>query len=257
MRILCIGDVTSPKGVEHLRLNLWRIRKANKIDFCIVNAENASVITGASARDADTLFAAGADCLTGGNHTLRNKTVYTYLDDTEAMLRPLNFGDSAPGHGYAILDCNGYKIMVINVMGNVGIEPVLDNPYPYIDRALERERGRYDFAVMDVHAEATGEKGALGYAYDGRISVIFGTHTHVPTCDQIILPGGTGYITDVGMCGETGGVLGMDPAIVVKQLRTRMPIKLEPATGAPRADGVIFDLDERNGKVRNIERISF
>jgi calcineurin-like phosphoesterase len=110
---------------------------------------------------------------------------------------------------------------------------------------------------MDVHAEATGEKGALGYAYDGRISVIFGTHTHVPTCDQIILPSGTGYITDVGMCGETGGVLGMDPAIVVKQLRTRMPIKLEPATGAPRADGVIFDLDEKNGKVRNIERISF
>ena len=257
MRILCIGDVTSPKGVEHLRQNLWRIRKEKRIDFCVVNSENASVITGASASDAETLFSAGADCLTGGNHTLRNKSVYTYLDDTEAMLRPINFGDGTPGHGYAILDCNGYKIMVINVMGNIGIEPVLDNPYPYIDRALEREKGRYDFAIMDVHAEATGEKAALGYAYDGRISIVFGTHTHVPTCDGIILPSGTGYISDLGMCGESGGVLGMDPTLVVKQLRTRMPVRFEPAKGAPRADGVIFDVDQSSGKVTSIERIKF
>lgn len=257
MRILCIGDVTSPKGVDHLRQNLWRIRKEKRIDFCVVNAENASVITGASLADAETLFASGADCLTGGNHTLRNKSVYTYLDDTEAMLRPLNFGDGAPGHGYAILDCNGYKIMVINVMGNIGIEPVLDNPYAYIDRALEREKGRYDFAIMDVHAEATGEKAALGYAYDGKISVIYGTHTHVPTCDGIILPAGTGYISDLGMCGESGGVLGMDPSLVVKQLRSRMPIKFEPAKGAPSADGVIFEVNQSNGKVLSIERIKF
>ena len=257
MRILCIGDVTSPKGVDHLRQNLWRIRKEKRVDFCIVNAENASVITGASARDAETLFAAGADCLTGGNHTLRNKTVYTYLDDTAAMLRPLNFGDGAPGHGYAILDCNGYKIMVINVMGNIGIEPTLDNPYSYIDRALEREKGRYDFAVIDVHAEATGEKAALGYAYDGKISIIYGTHTHVPTCDEIILPHGTGYISDVGMCGETGGVLGMNPELVVKQLRSRMPVKFEPAKGVPRANGVIFDIDQSSGKVTAIERMTF
>ena len=257
MRILCIGDVTSPKGVDHLRQNLWRIRKEKRIDFCVVNAENASVITGASASEAETLFASGADCLTGGNHTLRNKSVYTYLDDTEAMLRPLNFGDGAPGHGYAILDCNGYKIMVINVMGNIGIEPVLDNPYAYIDRALEREKGRYDFAIMDVHAEATGEKAALGYAYDGKISVIYGTHTHVPTCDGIILPAGTGYISDLGMCGESGGVLGMDPSLVVRQLRSRMPIKFEPAKGAPSADGVIFEVNQSNGKVLSIERIKF
>lgn len=257
MRILCIGDVTSPGGVEHLRRNLWKIRKEHKIDFCIVNAENASLITGASAQDAETLFTAGADCLTGGNHTLRNKSVYTYLDDTEAMLRPINFGEGAPGHGYAILDCNGYRVMVINAMGNVGIEPVLDNPYSYIDRALERERGRYDLAVLDIHAEATGEKAAIGYAYDGVISVVFGTHTHVPTCDGIILPGGTGYISDVGMCGETGGVLGMDHTLVVKQLRSRMPIRLEAAKGAPRADGVIFDVSENGGKVNGIKRIAF
>ena len=257
MKILCIGDVTSPRGVEHLRQNLWGVRRREGIDFCIVNCENASVITGASANDAEVLFSAGADCLTGGNHTLRNRSVYTYLDDTEAMLRPINFGDAVAGHGYAILDCNGYKIMVINAMGNIHIEPTLDNPYSYIDRALEREKGRYDFAVLDIHAEATGEKLAMGYAYDGKISVVFGTHTHVPTADEKILPMGTGYISDVGMCGETGGILGMNPELVVKQLRSRMPVKFEPAKGAPRANGVIFDVDQNSGKVLAIERISF
>ena len=257
MRILCIGDVTSPKGVEHLRQNLWRVRKEKRIDFCIVNAENAALITGASASDAQTLLASGADCLSGGNHTLRNRSVYTYLDDTEAMLRPINYGEGTPGHGYTVLDCNGYKLLVINAMGNINIEPVLDNPYPYIDRALERECGKYDFAIMDIHAEATGEKLALGYAYDGRINIIFGTHTHVPTCDEIILPGGTGYITDIGMCGETGGVLGMKPDAVVKHQRSRMPIRFEAALGEPRATGAIFELNESTGRVVAIERISF
>ena len=257
MRILCIGDVTSPKGVEHLKLNLWRIRRERKIDFCVVNAENAAVITGIGAADAEVLFKAGADCLTGGNHTMRQKSVYTYLDDTEAMLRPINFGDSAPGHGYAILDCNGYRVMVINAMGNIHIEPTLDNPYSYIDRALEREKGRYDIAIMDVHAEATGEKMALGYAYDGKISVIFGTHTHVQTADEQILPLGSGYISDVGMCGESGGILGMNPEIVVRQLRSRMPIRFEVAKGEPVAYGAIFDVDVSTGKVKSAERIKF
>jgi len=257
MRILCIGDVTSQKGVEHLRQNLWRVRQENKIDFCIVNAENASLITGASASDAQTLLASGADCLTGGNHTMRNRSVYTYLDDTDEMLRPINFGDSAPGHGYAVLDCNGYKIMVINAMGNIHIDPVLDSPYAYIDKALERESGKYDFAVLDIHAEASGEKAAIGYAYDGKISVVFGTHTHVPTCDEIILPRGTGYITDIGMCGESGGVLGMNAELVVKHQRCRTPIKFEAASGEPRATGAIFDVDANSGKVTSIERIVF
>ena len=166
MKILCIGDVTSPKGVDHLRHNLWRVRKEKGIDFCIVNCENASVITGASADDAETLFASGADCLTGGNHTLRNKSVYTYLDDTEAMLRPINFGDAAPGHGYAIVDCNGYKILVINAMGNIYIEPTLDNPYPYIDRVLERENGKYDFALKHPDADDYVEALELQYSED-------------------------------------------------------------------------------------------
>lgn len=256
MRILCIGDVTSRKGVEHLRLNLWRFRKENKIDFCIVNAENAALISGASPNDAKTLFEAGADCLTGGNHTLRNRSVYTFLDDTEAMLRPINFGSEAPGHGYAILDCNGYRLLVLNAMGNVHIEPTLDNPYGYIDRVLERESGKYDFSILDIHAEATGEKVAIAYAYDGVINAIFGTHTHVPTCDEMILPGGTGYVTDVGMCGESGGVLGMNAAGVVRQMRNRIPPRFEAASGPCKATGVIFDINTSNGRVVSVERIS-
>ena len=126
-----------------------------------------------------------------------------------------------------------------------------------VDRALEREEGKYDFAVLDIHAEATGEKAAIGYAYDGKISVVFGTHTHVPTCDEIILPKGTGYISDIGMCGESGGVLGMNPELVVKHQRCRAPIRFEPASGEAKATGAIFDVDVNSGKVNSIKRITF
>jgi len=257
VKILVIGDVTSPSGVDHLYKNLWRIRRDRGIDLCIVNGENASFITGISAPLADKLFQSGADVITGGNHTLRNHSVYTYLDDTDAILRPINFGDAVAGHGYTVVDGAGYRVLVINAMGNVHIEPVLDNPYSYIDAVLAREEGKYDFAVLDIHAEATGEKMAIGYNYDGKINVVFGTHTHVQTADEQILPQGTGYISDIGMCGESGGILGMNPELVTKQLRTRMPIRFEAAKGEPKATGAIFDVDTGSGKVKCVERIKF
>ena len=257
MRILAIGDVTSPAGLSHLTKNLWKYREENKIDFVIVNGENASFITGISEEGAVKLLRGGADCITGGNHTLRNRKVYTYIEEERALLRPINFGDAAPGRGYAILDACGYSVLVINAMGVVNIEPRLNSPYGYIDKVLSDEAGNYDIAVLDIHAEATGEKLALGYAYDGRINIVFGTHTHVPTADERILPNGTGYITDIGMCGETEGVLGMDPALVVERQRTALPVPFKAAEGAPRADGVIFDLDIKTKRVVKIERISF
>lgn len=256
MRILAIGDVTGQGGVELIKRELWSYRKKNNIDFCIVNAENAGHVTGASPEIAEELFRSGADCLSGGNHTLRNRSVHSYLESGAAMLRPINFPEDAPGSGYCILDCMGYRIMVINAMGNVHIDPVLDSPYGYIDRALAREHGRYDFAVLDIHAEASGEKVAMAYAYDGRINVIFGTHTHVPTADMQILPRGTGYVTDLGMCGESGGVLGMDPVGVVARMRTRLPLKFTPASGPAVADGVIFTLDTSTGRVTEVERVT-
>lgn len=257
MKILVVGDVTSPSGIEHLEKHLWDVRKKEGIDFCVVNGENASFITGISEQLAERLLQAGADCITGGNHTLYNKAAYTYLDDTEAVLRPINFGGEAPGHGYALLYGGGYRILVINAMGNVHIEPNLDSPYAYIDRALSECCGKYDFSILDIHAEATGEKLALGYAYDGKINIIFGTHTHVPTADEQILPSGTGYITDVGMCGNSGGVLGMEPLGVIERMRLHMPKKFLPAVGACVANGVIFTLDTKSGRVTEVKRINF
>ena len=257
MKILVIGDVTSPAGVEHLNKNLWTYRKENKIDFCVVNGENASFVTGISEELAILLLRAGADVITGGNHTMHNKAVYTFLDDTGEMLRPINFGDSAPGRGYTIVDANGYRMLVINAMGNVHIEPNLDSPYPFIDRALKEHEGRYDFSVLDIHAEATGEKAAIAHAYDGKINVVFGTHTHVQTADERILPKGTGFITDVGMCGESEGILGMDADTVVLRMKTKLPHKFKAASGAPVANGAIFELNEKSGACTSVKRINF
>ncbi len=257
MKILAIGDITSPGGLEHLTRNLWRVREENKIDFCIVNGENASLVTGIAPDAARLLLRSGADVISGGNHTLRNKSIYAYLNEEKAILRPINFGDAAPGEGFGIFDAAGYRILVINAMGTVYMDPVLDSPFGFIDRALSELSGKYDLAVLDIHAEATGEKLAIAYAYDGKINVVFGTHTHVPTADGRILPLGTGYISDLGMCGESGGVLGMEPLSVVEKMRTRLPKKFTPAMGAPVADGVIFDVDTSSGRVIDIKRIAF
>ena len=223
----------------------------------MVNGENASFITGISAELADKLLRSGADCITGGNHTLHNKQAYTFLDETREVLRPVNYGDGAPGHGYAILDSMGYRVLVISAMGNIHIEPVLDSPFVYIDRALRECEGKYDFSVLDIHAEATGEKLAVGFAYDGKINVIFGTHTHVQTADTQILPEGTGYISDVGMCGESGGIIGMLPEVVVEKMRSHLPHRFLPARGVCRADGVIFTLNTATGRVTEITPVSF
>ncbi len=257
LRILAIGDVTSPEGIEYLSKNLWKYRERERIDFCVVNGENSSFVTGISPILADKLLLSGADCITGGNHTMHNRQAWTYLEEKKEMLRPVNFGDGAPGHGYAVLDANGCRILVINAMGNVHIEPNLDSPFPFIDRVLSRLEGQYDFSVLDIHAEATGEKLAVGYAYDGKINVIFGTHTHVPTADARVLPGGSGYITDIGMCGESGGIIGMDAECVVERMRTHLPHKFVAASGEVRAQGAIFELDTGTGKVTEVKLISF
>ena len=258
MKILVIGDVTGPVGIAHLKENLWKIREREGVDFVIVNAENAAFITGVSREGAETLFSAGADVLTGGNHTLQNKLAYAYLDEKAEILRPINFPGEAPGRGWCITEAkNGYRVLVINAMGNVHIEPQLDSPYPYIDRALSQAEGRYDVAVLDFHAEATGEKGAVAHNYDGKISVIFGTHTHVPTADARVLAGGTGFITDVGMCAESGGILGMDAESVVEKMKTRLPVKFKAASGKPIANAALFTVDVSSGRCTEVKRFDF
>ena len=255
MKILAIGDVTSPGGLKHLCSKLPSVRRQYGIDLCIVNGENASVVIGIDDGGADELLRSGADVITGGNHTMQNYRIHTMLDEREEVLRPINYGNSAVGHGYTVVDTNRGRVLVINAMGNLHIDPVLDSPFPYIDRLLADMSGKYDIAVLDIHAEATGEKLAIAYNYDGIIGAVFGTHTHVPTADACILPRGTGYVSDLGMCGESGGILGMDPASVIRKIKMHMSGKLKEADGEPFADGVIFDMSAN--RCVGVTRIKF
>ena len=257
MKILAIGDVTSPGGVEHLEKNLWAVREKYGIDFCIVNGENASFITGISREGAEKLLRSGADVITGGNHTMQNYGAHKLLDEESAVLRPINYGRQAPGRGYTVVDTGLCRVLVVSAMGTVHIDPQLDAPYSFIEEVLYRESGNYDVSVLDIHAEATGEKLAVAHNFDGRFTVVFGTHTHVPTADLSILPKGTGYVSDLGMCGESGGILGMDVGSVIFKMKTKMPGKFKCAEGVPFADAVIFEINGVTKKVTSLKRIKF
>ena len=256
MKILAIGDITSPGGVKHLCDKLWAIRRKFGIDLCIVNGENASFITGITTDAAEVLLRSGADVITGGNHSLQNPASHALLDSVAEVLRPVNFPDEMSGHGYTIVDTGMERVLVISAMGCVNITPALPAPYSYIEGVLEKCRGEYDLAVLDIHAEATGEKLAVAHSFDGRISVIFGTHTHVATADATVLPLGTGYVTDLGMCGESGGIMGIEVQSVLRKLRDGAPGRFVCAAGKPVADGVIFTL-YGTYRCTEIKRIKF
>ena len=257
MRILALGDVVGKVAIEYLADKLWAFRSKEKIDFCVANGENATEIRGISAADAESLLGTGVDLITLGNHAFGMKDIYAYLDANEhCIIRPANYPTDAPGVGYTICDVNGWRVLCINASGRVYLDP-LASPFDTVDRILEREDGRYDLSLLDIHAEATSEKLAIGRYFDGRVQVMFGTHTHVPTADEQILPHGSGYITDLGMCGPVGGILGTDADAVIHRFRTLMPTRFSVASGDVRAQGVIFDVDEGAKKVRSVRRVSF
>ena len=206
--------------------------------------------------DAEALLSSGVDLITLGNHTYGRRDICGLLSDSESVIRPANYPPTAPGGGYTVLKIDGWRILGINVMGTALMES-LACPFATVDRILEREKGNYDFALMDIHAETTSEKIALGRYFDGRISVIFGTHTHVQTADEQILPKGSGYITDLGMTGPINGVIGTDAEAVIEKFRTKMPVRFKVADGEIRAHGAIFTLDEGSKKITEVERIIF
>ena len=255
-KILAIGDVVGPEAVRYIKEKLWAFRKENGINMVVCNAENSAPGNGLDIASADTLLSAGCDVLTGGNHIFRRREIRQYLDDSESVIRPANYPAGTAGNGYTVADIDGYRVLVINVLGTIYLEP-LACPFDTVERILERESGRYDFAVLDIHAEATSEKIALARHFDGRINVIFGTHTHVPTADTMILPRGSGYVTDLGMSGPPDGVLGVRSDIIIEKLRTKMPMKFELAEGATEVQAVVFTLDTRSGKAESVERVSF
>jgi len=255
-KILAIGDVVGPAAVKYLTEKLWKYRKEKGIHMVVCNAENAALGNGLDPQSADALLAGGCDILTGGNHIFRKKEIRRYLEYSRTLVRPANYPYGTPGNGYTFADIDGYRVLVINVLGVIYLD-ALACPFATVDRILEREAGRYDFAVLDIHAEATSEKIAIGRYFDGRINVIFGTHTHVATADTVILPKGTGYVTDLGMTGPNDGVLGVRADIIIEKLRTKLPVKFELAEGEIEANGVIFTIDTLTGFVTAAERVKF
>lgn len=255
-RILALGDVVGPEAVKYIGERLWSFRRENKINMVICNAENAAVGNGLDPQSADKLLAGGCDILTGGNHIFRKKEIRRYLEDSRNLIRPANYPFGTPGDGYTIANIDGFRVLVINVLGTIYMEP-LACPFATVERILERESGRYDLAALDIHAEATSEKIALGRCFDGRIQVVFGTHTHVATADTQILPKGSGYVTDLGMSGPPDGVLGIRADIIIEKLRTKLPVKFELAEGKTEVNGVIFSLDADAKRCVGVSRVKF
>ena len=256
MKLLAIGDVVGTKSVEYLREHLWRLRSELGADFVAVNGENATDIHGISTNDAKRISEAGADLITLGNHAFGRKDICSLLSDESWIIRPANYPPMVPGSGYTVLRVGGWRVLCINVLGTALMD-ALACPFSTVDRILEREKGNYDLSLMDIHAEATSEKIALARYFDGRIDILFGTHTHVQTADEQILPGGSGYITDLGMTGPVNGVIGSDTRAVIEKFRTRMPTRFTVTEGEIRGSGALFEWEESSKRIKRVTRIRF
>ena len=256
MNILFIGDVVGAGGCTFTEKNLHAVKRHYAADFTIINAENSAVGNGVTPSSADWLLDAGADVLTLGNHGLRRKEIYDYLDnENNPIVRPLNLHQSAPGRGYIIIEKGALKIGVINLMGMVGMESI-DNPFNHIDKTVEAlHRENCNIILVDFHAEATAEKRAMGFYLDGRVSAVLGTHTHVPTADAQILEHGTAYITDVGMTGPADSCIGVKKELAIEKMRTLLPVRFENPDTPCSMQGVVIEVDETSGNAVSIERI--
>jgi hypothetical protein len=239
--ILFVGDVVGSTGRRTLLTVLPRLRERTPIDFVVVNAENVAGGHGITSKIARELFAAGVDVITLGNHTYRQSEVYAYLDEEPRILRPANFLRSQPGHGSCVVQSasSGVRLGVISLSGNLYMGSALP-AFTEADAALHALRGRADHILVDMHAEATSEKVGLGWYLDGRVTAVVGTHTHVPTADARVLPGGSAYITDVGMTGARGGVLGVKRQQAIDAMVTHMPARFESAEDDPWLQGVLI-----------------
>lgn len=254
MKILAIGDVVGKNGIEFLRFKLKNFRAENNIDFVIANGENSAEGNGVLPVCATKLFESGVDVITGGNHSFRRKEIFPFLCSNYRIIRPFNYPkESTPGAGICKILVGNTKIGIINLMGVVYLES-LRSPFEAVDEAIKICKD-CKIKIVDFHAEATAEKRALGYYVDGRISAIFGTHTHVQTSDEEILPSGTGYITDIGMTGTIESVLGVKKEISIKRMKNKIPIRFENAAGSCKMECILFEVDENSGKTVSLKRL--
>ena len=250
--ILAVGDVVGEPGLRHLERNLRPLQRFKEIHFTVVNGENASGV-GLTPDQAQRIYDAGADAVTLGNHSFGKIQIKSFLEDTPWLLRPANYTGRAPGHGCEIFDLGPVRIRVMNLIGRCNLAWGADNPFTTADRLLAQ--GEADFTLVDLHAEATSEKLAMGYYLDGRASALWGTHTHVPTADERVYPKGTGYITDLGMTGPVESVLGIEPQQSVEGFLGGLPGRYRNPEGPCKMQGALFTLDSATGLCASVERI--
>lgn len=251
-KVLAIGDVVASPGLEKLRRNLRQLKRRLGADFVVVNGENAAVV-GITPSQAEEILDAGADCITLGNHTWAKREIADYMDDCPQIIRPANYAPQVPGRGWQVFETKAGDVAVIDLIGRCSMDYTPDNPFLMVEKILKEITAK--IILVEIHAEATSEKLAMGYMLDGRVSAVWGTHTHVPTADARILPKGTGYVTDLGMTGPRDSILGIRPDLSIAKFRGDLPERYRWADGPTKLEGVLFTLDSATGKCLKAERI--
>ena len=251
-KVLCVGDVVGTPGLERIRRSLRYLKRKTGADFVIVNGENASAV-GMTPDQGEDILDAGADVITMGNHTFSRREIIPYIEENRYVLRPANLPPQQPGRGWEIYETRCGDIAVIDLIGRVGMDYLPDNPFLLMDKILRKIDTR--IILVEIHAEATSEKLAMGYMLDGRVSAVWGTHTHVPTADAMILPKGTGYVTDLGMTGPAISVLGIQPKLSIDKFRGEMFQRYQPAEGPTKLNAVLFTIDAATGRCTAAERV--
>jgi hypothetical protein len=255
MKILFIGDIVGAPGREAIKRLLPQIKKEYSIEFTIANIENAAGGVGVTPRIVDELWSYDLDILTTGDHVWNRREILTIIDSEDKLLRPANFPEGIPGKGYCIIENQGRKLGVVNLQGRVFMAPVVRCPFRVAIENIEKIKSKTPIILVDVHAEATSEKIAMGHFLDGQVSAVVGSHTHVQTADEKILSQGTAYITDVGMSGPCDSVIGQRKDKIIERFLTGMPVRFEVASGDVQLQGVIIDIEERTGKASSIQRL--
>ena len=254
MKILAIGDLIGSAGIRKLKNELSRLIEKEKIDFVIVNGENSAEGMGITEKNFKDILQEKVDVITMGNHTWGKKDIFKFIDHPK-LIRPANYPEGVAGKGYNIYSCKNKKIAVINLIGRVDINILSENPFIKAKEIIEKVKDKVDIIIIDFHAEATAEKIALGHFLDGKVTAIYGTHTHVQTADETILPKGTAYITDIGMTGPKNSVIGMEISASIKRFETTLPERYKIASGECIFNGVIFDIDDNTNKSKEIKRV--
>ena len=251
-KVLAVGDVVGNPGLDRICCSLRKLKRETGADFVIVNGENAAVV-GMTPRQGEEILDAGADVITMGNHTFGKRELTDYLDDCPQILRPANLAPQLPGKGWGIFDSKAGPVAVIDLIGRCNMDYGPDNPFLQVERILKEVDTK--LILVEIHAEATSEKLAMGYMLDGRVSAVWGTHTHVPTADAQVLPKGTGYVTDLGMTGPKHSVLGIRPDLSIAKFRGDLTSRYQWADGPTKLEAVLFTIDTATGKCKGAERV--